>query len=88
MGGSVTVKSKSFVNKLFKRGLIHIIETRNIQLKLSNKVILNFENIMNEIFNFEIQWLNYAYLRSRKTKFKLKNDYLQRINILKKRLKN
>ena len=88
MGGSVTAKSKTFVNNLYKKKLIQIIETRNIQLKLSNKVIYNFEKIMDEVFNFEILWLNFAYLRSRKTKFKLKNDYLQRIKVLKKRLKN
>ena len=87
MGGSITAKSKLFVQKLFEEKLIHIIETRNIQLKLSKKVILNFKNIMEDIFDFEILWLNYLYFQSKKKKFKLDNDYLERIRVLKKRLK-
>tara|TARA_Y100001935_G_C17215140_1_gene462181 strand:+ start:62 stop:835 length:774 start_codon:yes stop_codon:yes gene_type:complete len=87
MGGSITAKSKLFVQRLFEKKLIHIIETRNIQLKLSKKVILNFKDIMEDIFDFEILWLNYLYFQSKKKKFKLDNDYLERISVLKKRLK-
>ena len=87
MGGSITAKSKLFVQKLFEEKLIHIIETRNIQLKLSKKVFLNFKDIIEDIFDFEILWLNYLYFQSKKKKFKLDNDYLERIRVLKKRLK-
>ena len=87
MGGSITAKSKLFVQKLFEEKLIHIIETRNIQLKLSKKDFLNFKDIIEDIFDFEILWLNYLYFQSKKKKFKLDNDYLERIRVLKKRLK-
>ena len=86
MGGSITSKSKFFVSKLYQKKLIDIIETRNIQLKLNNKTIANLENIMEEIFKFEILWLKFAHLKSKKTKFSIKNDYLNRIKVLKKRL--
>mgnify|MGYP001426632450 CR=1 FL=1 len=88
MGGSMTPKSKYFVSKLYKKRLLDIVETRNIQLKLNNKVISNFENIMEEIFKFEMSWLKYAYKESRKTKLKLENDYLDRIKVLKRRTLN
>tara|TARA_A100001011_G_C14317703_1_gene848780 strand:+ start:157 stop:924 length:768 start_codon:yes stop_codon:yes gene_type:complete len=88
MGGSMTSKSKSFVSKLYKKKLLDIVETRNVQLKLNNEVISNFENIMKEIFKFEISWLKFAYKKSRKSKLRLENDYLHRIKVLKKRTLN
>ena len=57
MGGSITPKSKNFIDKLYKSKLINRIETRNVELKLNNNIIENIEKIIPEIFKFELEWL-------------------------------
>ena len=86
MGGSLTVKSKKFVNELFKKKLIDRVETRNIEIKLSKKVLKNFEEIIASVFRFELEWLKYKQALQKKRKFKLKNDNLERIKVLQKDL--
>lgn len=88
MGGSLTVRSKKFVNELFKKNLIDRVETRNIEIKLSKKVLENFEEIITSIFKFELEWLKYKQILQKKRKFKLKNDNLERIKVLQKRFTN
>ena len=68
----MTVKSKKFIKKLFIKKLIDRIETRNIELKLTNKTVKNLENIVALIFKFEVNWLKY------------KNQKLMLDNIIKK----
>ena len=73
MGGSMTVKSKKFIKKLFIKKLIDRIEkTRNIELKLTNNTVKNLENIVPLMFKFEVNWLKY------------KNQKLMLDNIIKK----
>ena len=59
MGGSITVKSKKFIKNLFVKKLIDRIETRNVELKLTNNIVENLENIVPLIFEFEVNWLKY-----------------------------
>ena len=59
MGGSLTAKSEKFVSKLFQQKLIDRVETRNIELKLNTKVLENFEDVINSIFKFELEWLKF-----------------------------
>ena len=87
MGGSLTSKSKSFLLRLYKKKLLDRVETRNIELKLTNKVIKNFEKIIISIFKFELEWLKYKQSLQKKRKIKLKNDNLERIKVLKNRFK-
>ena len=86
MGGSITKKSKEFIKNLFKKKLIDRIETRNIELKLSNKIIENLEYTIPLIFSFEIDWLKY-----KNQNFKLdkitKRSNLKRIYEIDNRLK-
>ena len=72
MGGSITVKSKKFIKNLFIKKLIDRIETRNVELKLTNNTVKNLENIVPLIFKFEVDWLKY------------KNQKLMLDNIIKK----
>ena len=44
MGGSITPMSSNFINKLYLENLLHKIETRNIEIKLSKRM----RKIMNE----------------------------------------
>ena len=70
MGGSITQKSKGFIKKLYNKKLIDRIETRNVELKLSKKLLENFDVVVPLIFKFEIEWL----------KFKNKNFKLNKIS--------
>ena len=72
MGGSITQKSRDFIEKLYKKKLIDRIETRNVELKLSKKLLENFDVVVPLIFKFEIEWL------------KFKNNNLKLNNISKK----
>ena len=88
MGGSLTPNSIDFVRRLFKNNLLDRVETRNIEIKLNNKALENFKEIIVKIFNFELQWIKYNQKRNLKSKNKIKNDSVARIKEIKKRLKN
>ena len=85
MGGSITPKSKNFIDKLYKSKLINRIETRNIELKLNNNIIQNTEKIIPEIFKFELEWLKIK-LTLVKNKI-LSKEYKIRIRELEERLR-
>ena len=88
MGGSLTTKSLDFANKLYKMKLLDSVETRNIEIKLSDQVFTNFNKLIIDIFNFELEWIKYKQKRFSKTKNVIKNDNLSRIRELKKRIYN
>ena len=79
MGGSLTPNSVEFVRQLFKKNLLDRVETRNIEIKLNNKVLDNFKEIVVKIFNFELEWIKYNQKRNLKSKNKIKNDSVSRI---------
>ena len=58
MGGSMTVKSKKFIKNLFTKKLIDRIETRNVELKLTNNTVKNLENIVPLILSLKLIGLN------------------------------
>lgn len=87
MGGSVTPLSKDFINKLYKKKLLHNIETRNVEVKLSKTVISNLDNIIPLILDFELEWLKFKMNRNEIKKNKLLYiDYSNRVKEIKKRL--
>ncbi len=89
MGGSITVKSKNFINILFQKNLLDRFETRNVEIKINDKTLKNFDNLIFEIFNFELEWLKYKLnnpnLKRHKSKYVLK-DYSARIQEIKDRV--
>ncbi len=87
MGGSLTVNSKEFIKKLYEKKLVDRVETRNIEIKLNERVLNNFKFIIDSIFKFELEWLKYKQKLQKRRKIKLKNDNLERIQILKRRFK-
>ena len=88
MGGSLTPRSLGFVKKLYKNNLLDRIETRNIEIKLNNRVLENFKEIIIKVFYFELEWIKFNHKREMKIKDKTKSDSLARIKELKKRIKN
>ena len=87
MGGSITVNAKNFIKKLYEEKLINNIETRNLELKLSNRNISNLDKIIPEIFEFEMLWVKFRNTRKDINILK-KKDNSKRILIIKKRLEN
>ena len=85
MGGSLTTRSLDFANKLYEMKLLDSVETRNIEIKLSDQVFANFNKLIIDIFNFELEWIKYKQKRFSKTKNVIKNDNLSRIKELKKK---
>ena len=88
MGGSITPKSKNFIDLLYKKRLLDRIETRNVEILLNNKTIKNLKNIIELIFSFELDWIKYKFKNSKLKKSRLKvAEYTNRIKELEKRIK-
>lgn len=88
MGGSISKASINFVKKLFDKNLLHYIETRNVEIKLSKKTLNNLDLIISKIFEFEILWLNYQ-LKTNQKKNSLKYQIDKyRLNEIKNRYKS
>jgi 4-hydroxy-2-oxoheptanedioate aldolase len=88
MGGSITPRSKIFINKLYLKKLLHRVETRNVEIKLSKKTIKNIDKIVIEIFKFELDWLKYKLKNIKKENNELLfDDYSSRIIEMTERLK-
>jgi hypothetical protein len=87
MGGSITSKSIEFIDKLYKNKLLHRIETRNIEIKLSNKIIKKLDDIIPKVFKFELEWLKYRLTINKKNKFIYRNNSY-RINEMQNRLQS
>jgi len=87
MGGSITPLSKDFINQLYQKKLLHNIETRNVEVKLSKFVISNLDKIISLIFDFELEWLRFKLNKKNIKRDKLIfNDYSSRIKEIEKRL--
>jgi 4-hydroxy-2-oxoheptanedioate aldolase len=59
MGGSVTKKSYSFILNLYNKKILDFYETRNIEIKINKSNLKRYYEIINEIFKFEIQLIQY-----------------------------
>jgi len=81
LGGSISFPSKETILNLYKNNLITSFETRNIEIKILNKNLKNFEEIIKLAFQFEIEW-NQFKLRTSKIKY---NNFQKKF--LKKRIK-
>ena len=87
MGGSITPMSSNFINKLYLENLLHKIETRNIEMKLSKYIINNLEHIIPKIYDFELEWLKFKLNMAENKKNRLVSmDYSSRIKEIEKRL--
>ncbi len=83
MGGSITEKSELFIKTLFKKQKVDYFETRNIEIKISEKTFLHFDQIIKKIFNFELELLKIKQkINSKSHTFFFKN----RIKEIKKRI--
>ena len=88
MGGSITTNSGKFINKLFEKKLLDRIETRNMEILLSRKNIVNFKTILIHAFNFELEWAKYKLNDSILNNSKLMiKENSSRIEILRKRIR-
>lgn len=85
MGGSMSEKSQDFASKFFKKNLLNFIETRNIEIKLSNKSLKNIKKIIPIAYEFEMLWLEYKIKKNKKKDLGYKSD-LNRIREIKKRM--
>ena len=74
---------KRFINYLYKK-LLHNIETRNVEIKLSKKVISNLDTIIPLILDFELTWLKFKLNKQYKKNKLIFNDYLNRVQELEK----
>ena len=89
MGGSITPRSKIFINKLYLKKLLHRVETRNVEIKLSKTTIKNIDKIVIEAFKFELSWLKFKLKNIKKESNKLLfNDYSSRVIEMTERLKS
>ena len=61
MGGNLNINSFDFIKKLYDKGLLDYIETRNVKVKLSNEFLNNFKENLSNMLEFEIEWLNRKY---------------------------
>ncbi len=86
MGGSITPESKIFILKLFKKNLLDFIETRNIEIKLSDKSINNLDKIILKAFEFEIELLKIRVKVIQKIDPFLAKEYKKRIVEINKRI--
>jgi len=85
IGGSINAKSKNFLQKLYNKKLIKYFETRNIEIKINNKNLEMFNDIIKNIFSAEISWLQLKKDINNQNNL-LKRDYKKRTFELKKRL--
>ena len=81
LGGSISFPSKETIFDLYNNNFITSFETRNVEIKISNKNLKNFEKIIKLAFQFEIEW-NQFKLRTNKINY---NNFQKKF--LKKRVK-
>lgn len=79
MGGSITPVSKIFIAKLYKKKLLNFVETRNIEIKLSNKSLKDLDKIILKAFEFEIELLKIRVKKIQKIDPLLAKEYKKRI---------
>ena len=87
LGGSITPKSQKFIKFLFDKKFLNFIETRNIEIKLTDKSIENLYEIIPLAFQFEIEWLKIRAKKIKKIDQRLAIQYNKRILEIDERLK-
>lgn len=78
LGGNISIKSISFIEKMYAKNLLDRIETRNVVIGLSDKNINCLESTIKQSLDFEVELLNYKY----KNLTSICNEYSNRISIL------
>jgi len=57
MGGNLNTNSLNFIKRLYERNLLDYVETRNVKVKLSENFIENYQESLNKMIRFEVEWL-------------------------------
>ncbi len=86
MGGSITPESIEIINKLYSDKLLHRIETRNVEIKLTKGIIKTLNKTISRAFEFELDWLKYQLVVNKKDKLVSRNHFF-RIREIKNRQK-
>ncbi len=86
MGGSITTKAKSFIKRLYDLKLLDYIETRNIEIKLSEKNLNNLNILITKSFEFETLWLEYKIKQNKPLKNLKYSEDKKREREIRKRL--
>ena len=81
MGGNISVNSKEFIKDLYSSNLLDKIETRNIVVELNDDNVLNLEETISAILEYEILWLNFKAQNYES----ISRSYKERIETLKDR---
>ena len=57
MGGNLSTKSSDLIKKLYERGLLDRVETRNVVIELNAANVDNLSNTIKLVLDFELSWL-------------------------------
>jgi len=57
MGGNISTKSSDFIKKLYERGLLDRVETRNIIIGLNDSNVNKLSTTIQHVLDFELSWL-------------------------------
>ena len=57
MGGNLSTKSSDLIQKLYERGLLDRVETRNVVIELNAANVDNLSNTIKLVLDFELSWL-------------------------------
>ena len=81
MGGNISTKSSCFVKKMFEKGLLDKIETRNVIIQLNEDNIMRLKEVIRQALDFEINWLRY----NSRSYADLSHEYTYRAGLLESR---
>ncbi len=81
MGGNISVNSKEFIKDLYNSNLLDKIETRNVVVELNDDNVLNLDETISAILEYEIMWLNFKAQNYES----ISRSYKERIETLKNR---
>jgi hypothetical protein len=82
MGGSISIKSKSFISRLMDENLLDKFETRYVMYDAKNINMDMYDELIRKANAFEIEWINYISSRYAD----LKNKDARRVNMLVSRM--
>lgn len=82
MGGNISYNSSKHITNLYRKNLLDKIESRNIVMELNDQNIRVLDQAVDSMLAYEIKWLNFKATNYNS----IYNSYLDRINILEKRL--
>lgn len=82
MGGALSKDTKTFVKKMYSKGLLDYIETRFIIMKLNSELFDVWDEAIQTSHEFELKWTQYLTERA----LLLNNNLSNRLNLIKSRV--